>query len=250
MKRFLNGEFYVVVHPGEWKSFVEMCDEAGLLWSGLNSRVSDFVPAAIQKGRPVRVSVYRSNPNGVRLTWTSVDSVNTRGIPTVGFRRLKPIEAQPNRAVISSNGRSIMVQLLSPSGRTLKQTVADCSPDDEFRFGPGALLALFRALETEEDRMLAMDLIGNERIRQLEPDIPNVRELLGLDSKGGSGMDAIDVVRLLAGALAETFGAAVELAIDESEPGKSHFKMRLVQGESHPGKSAVVKKLFKEGAGK
>ena len=74
-----------------------------------------------------------------------------------------------------------------------------------------------------------------------------MRELLGLDSKGGSAWTP-SMWSALAGALAELRGP-VEFGYRRIRPGKSHFNLRLVQGAIASGNRRFVKKLFKEGAG-
>ena len=63
---------------------------------------------------------------------------------------------------------------------------------------------MFRALETDEDRMLALDLIGNERIKK--PKIPNVRDLVRGDK---CNTESYRIGEALAQALSDAFGTKV-----------------------------------------
>ena len=182
MERFIKRECYVVVHPVEWKAFAAICDAAGVKWAGRGCAISEYTPAPIECGRPVRMVAAYLGSAFVGLNWSGVDSLKTSDIPVIGFRRLKPLTDIVDKAVITAHGREITARLISGK-HTTKMAIATCAPEDTFRFGPGAVLAMFRALQTEEDRLLAMDLIGKERVRQLEPRIPNIRGLVGKAKK-------------------------------------------------------------------
>ena len=192
MERFIKRECYVVVHPVEWKAFAAICDAAGVKWAGRGCAISEYTPSPIECGRPVRMVAAYLGSAFVGLNWSGVDSLKTSDIPVIGFRRLKPLTEIVDKAVITAHGREITARLISGK-HTTKMAIATCAPEDTFRFGPGAVLAMFRALQNEEDRTLAMDLIGEERIRQLEPRIPNVRDLVGKAKKRSAppSMDAI-----------------------------------------------------------
>ena len=150
-------------------------------------------------------------------------------MPVVDFRNLQPLTEIADRAVITSDRRAITARLISDK-RKVKTTKAICSPDDTYRFGTGSLLEMFRALETEEDRALAMNLIAEERIRQLEPTIPNVRDLVrdltDLPKKHSPARGADELGDLLAEALSNAFGTKV---------------IMIRQGPVHHGKSAFLR---------
>ena len=227
MEWFIKRECYVVVHPAEWKAFAAMCDAAGVKWGAKGCAISEYTPALIERGRPVRMVAAYLGSAFVGLNWSSVDSPKTSDVPTIGFRRLKPATEIVDKAVITAHGREITARLISGK-HTTKMAIATCSPEDTFRFGPGAVLAMFRALQTEEDRMLAMDLIGEERIRQLEPEIPNVRDLVGKAKKRRTSSDAAEIAGMLAQALSEAFGVAVEMVAGKPQRGKSALYLDLV----------------------
>lgn len=224
MERFLKRECYVVVHPEEWKAFTEMCDASGVKWSGRGCAISEYTPLDVEQGRPVRVLASPGWSDSVRLVWSSVSTPKVHHLPIIGFKRLRPIA---DKAVITSHGREVTARLLSGK-RTFSNATATCSLDDSFRFGPGAMLALYRTLESEKDRKLALELIGNERIRQLEPRKVHYRTLVGLGLKPGTPLDAAEIANLLAKALSETFGVAVELATSELADGEPKLHLRLV----------------------
>jgi len=223
MERFIKGGCYVVVKASDWKAFAAMCDAAGITWGGRRQKASEYAPAPLNEGRPIRVLVVAGG-----MRWARVGTPTTRDVPIVGFRDLKPLAEIADRAVITSSEHTITARLIAEK-RTIKTTVATCSPDDTYRFGPGALLAMFRALETEEDRTLAMDLIGEERIRQLEPEIPHIRMLLGRPVKHSAPCAADEIGDLLAQGLSNIFGTKV-VVVNEGEPrrGKSPI-MRLIE---------------------
>jgi hypothetical protein len=187
LERFIKGGCYVVVKASDWKAFAEMCDAAGITWGGRREKISEYEPLPLKEGRPIRVFVF-----GGGMRWASADAPKSIDMPVVGFRNLKPLTEIADRAVITSEGRKITARLIADK-RTVKTSTATCSPEDTYRFGPGALLAMFRALETEEDRTLAMDLIGEERMRQLEAEIPIIREIFSAPRKASPepNMDAI-----------------------------------------------------------
>ena len=238
MERFIKRECYVVVHPDEWKAFAAMCDAAGLKWGGKGCAISEYTPALIERGRPVRMVAAYLGSAFVGLSWCSVDSPKTSDVPTIGFRRLKPATEIVDKAVITAHGCEITARLISGK-HTTKMAIATCSPEDTFRFGPGAVLAMFRALQTEEDRMLAMDLIGEERIRQLEPEIPNVRDLVG-GKKNTADVDMLG--GMLADALSTAFGTKVVVVHEgEARPCKSPI-LRMVKEALDSGLRAGVKR--------
>ena len=220
MDRFIKGGHYVVVKPKGWDAFAEMCDMAGLAWGRRGDKVSEYAPKPLHEGKPVRVVV----KDGM-LLWARVDSPKRFDLPVMGFQNLKPLTVRADRAVITTEDNTTTARLIAGK-RTIKTTTATCSPEDVNRFGPGAVLALFRTLETEEDRILAMDLIGNERIKQLEPEIPNIRDLVR-DMKNMA--DAVKLGEMLAEALSNIFGAQVVVVHEgETRQGKSPI-MRLIE---------------------
>jgi hypothetical protein len=157
----------------------------------------------------------------------------------MGFKQLKPLTKRANGAGIVSNGIRVTARLFA-GAETVSTAAATCSPDDTFRFGPGAMLAMFRALETEADRVLAMDLIRDERIKQLEPEIPNIRDLVR-GKKNTADADKMGAV--IAQALSNAFGTKVVLVREgESRPGKSPM-MRLIEdalGSAPAGKALYI----------
>lgn len=223
MERFINGGCYVVVKAPNWPSFTEMCDAAGLTWGASRARVSGYEPEPINAGRPVRAFVFEG-----KVLWAPVSAPKTRDIPVVGFQNLKPLAKRATGAGIVSDGVRVTARLFA-GAETVNTARAACSPNDTFRFGPGAMLAMFRALETEEDRTLAMDLIGEERIKQLEPEIPHIRTLLGRPAKHSTPSREDDISGLLAEALSNVFGTQVVVVQEgETRRGKSPI-MRLIE---------------------
>ena len=228
MERFIKGGCYVVVKASEWDAFAAMCDEAGLGWGPRRTKASEYTPRPISEGKPLRVFAL----DGI-LLYASVSSPKTRDIPVMGFQNLKPITETADRAVLKATGRMITARLIA-GRREVKITEATCSPDDTYRFGPGAMLALFRALGTEEDRVLALNLIAEERLNQLEATIPNVRDLVSdltgvpakhCPAKNNPAPGADDVSDLIAKALSATLGKDV---------------LVIRQGPVYPGKSAFL----------
>ena len=227
MERFLKGGCYMAVRPAEWGAFAAMCDAAGLTW-GARMRVSEYTPSSIREGKPYRLLVADGG-----LLGASVNAPKMRDIPVMGFQNLKPLAEAADKAVIKTTGRMITARLIA-GRREVKITEATCSPDDTYRFGPGAMLALFRALGTEEDRVLALNLIAEERLNQLEATIPNVRDLVSdltgvpakhCPAKNNPAPGADDVSDLIAKALSATLGKDV---------------LVIRQGPVYPGKSAFL----------
>jgi hypothetical protein len=227
LERFIKGGCYVVVKVSDWKAFAGMCDAAGITWGGRREKVSEYEPAPLKQGRPIRVFAF-----GGRLRWAPVNSPKSIDMPIIGFQNLRPLTEIADRVVITSDWHTITARLIAEK-RTIKTAAATCSPEDIYRFGPGALLAMFRALETDADRTLAMNLIAEERVRQLEPEIPNVRDLVGMP-KHGAPLAADKMGAVLAEALSNIFGAEV-VVVNEGElrKGKSPI-MRLI-GETLKG---------------
>ena len=220
MDRFIKGSHYVVVKPKDWDAFAVMCQMAGLSWFGRRCEVSDFKPQPLVEGKPVRLVVKDGS-----LFWARVDSPKKFDIPVMGFQNLKPLTVRADRAVITAEDNTTTARLIAGK-RTIKTATAPCSPADVNRFGLGAVLALFRTLETEEDRILAMDLIGNERIKQLEPEIPNIRDLVRGRKNAAEGVDAIKLGEIVAEALSNIFDAQVVV---------------VHEGEKHQGKSPIMR---------
>ena len=223
MERFIKGGCYVVVKASEWEAFAVMCDAAGITWGGRRVKVSEYAPAPLKQGRPIRVFVFSGG-----MRWAPADSPKSKDIPTVGFRNLKPLTEIADRAVITSEGREITARLIAEK-RTIKTATATCSPEDTYRFGPGAVLAMFRALETEEDRLLAMDLIGEERIRQIESQIPNICDLIGMPRKNGAATAMDDIGDLIV--------KGIEAAL------KPLGAVVITQGPTYCGKSKITEAL-------
>lgn len=182
MEGFLNRKCYVRVQPAEWAAFAAMCDAAGLRWPA-GMKASGHTPRAVRMGKAM-LSVVAAD--GYLLVLPNDCAGSAR---VVAFADLAPLA---NKAVIVADGRRITARRIADK-RTVKAASATCSPDDTFRFGPGALLALYRTLETEEDRSLAMRLIAEDRIQELEAEVPNIRELIGAPKKNSrkTEMDAI-----------------------------------------------------------
>ncbi len=176
MERFLKGECYVVVKSEDWDAFARECDDAGLLWHG-GQKVSEFESPELGMARRIGEAI-RALVLGGRLCWANVDEPKSFELPVVGFRNLKPLPVEPaDREIITSDGATITARLLNMK-RTTTTATATCSPKDTFRFGPGALLAMYRALDNDGDRMLAMDLIWKEALKQLEAEFPGIGDLV------------------------------------------------------------------------
>ncbi len=233
MERFIRGDCYVVVKAKDWGEFAGMCDSAGVGWGPRRTKASEYTPRPIMEGKPLRVFVL----DGI-LLHASPSSPKTRDIPVMGFQNLKPLSVPANAATILSDGVRVTAHLIA-NGQVIRSRNATCSPEDTFRFGPGAVLAMFRALQTEEDRVLAMDLIGEERIRQLEPEIPNVRDLVG-GKKNAADADMLG--GMLADALSTAFGTKVVVVHKgETRSGKSPF-LHMVEEALASGLQAGVKR--------
>lgn len=223
MERFIKGGHYVVVKPKDWDAFAEMCDNAGLTWGRRRQKVSECAPWPLREGKPVRVVVL-----GDMVLWAQANAPKSFNYPVMGFQNLKPLAKQANGAGIVSNGITVTARLFAGS-ETVNTAAATCSPDDTFRFGPGAVQALFRTFETEEDRILAMDLIKNERIKQLEPELPNIRDLVRGRKNTAGGVDADRLGEIVAEALSNVFGAQV-VVVHEGEPRQCKSPiMRLIE---------------------
>lgn len=220
MDRFIKGSHYVVVKSKDWDAFAEMCDAAGLRWGRRHQKISEHMPWPLYEGKPIRVVVV-----GGMVLWSRANAPKAFNYPVMGFQNLKPLTKQANGAGIVSDGITVNARLFA-GGETVSTGAATCSPDDTFRFGPGAMLAMFRSLETEEDRVLAMDLIKNERIKQLEPEFPRIRDLVrGWENAA----DAVDLGEIVAEVLSDVLDAQV-VVVNEGKPrqGKSPI-MRLIE---------------------
>lgn len=153
----------------------------------IDETICDDVPMCVRLRDGKRAAVYL-----FRMRLATPDEI----------RLVKP---EPNKAIITANEREITARLIADK-QTVCEGKATCSPDDAYRFGPGAVLALFRTLESDEDRDLAMNLIGEERMRQWEPRIPNIREMVGARRKGGS---SVKMAQEIAGMVLEAIAAGL-----------------------------------------
>lgn len=215
MERFIKGGHYVVVKPKDWGAFAEMCNAAGLTWGRRRQKVSEYAPKPVGEGKPLRVVVV----DGVML-WAPADAPKRFDFPVMGFQNLKPLTKQTDRVVITSEGREITARLIAGK-RTIKTTKATCSPDDVNHFGPGALLAMYRALETEADRELAIDLIREDRNKRLGRVYPKACNSVRCKKNTA---DADQLAATLAEALSNVFGAQVLVIHEgESRPGRTRF---------------------------
>jgi len=176
MERFLKGECYVVVKSEDWGAFAKECGEAGLMWA-TGQKVSEFDPEGLRLARLDSKAV-RAVLFGGKMCWARPNEMKRADLPVVGFRNLKPLPVEPaDREIITSDGATITARLLNMK-RTTTTATATCSPKETFRFGPGALLAMYRALDNDGDRMLAMDLIWKEALKQLEAEFPGIGDLV------------------------------------------------------------------------